>query len=95
MFFGSFQVLHLMEKQAYNLELSSRWKIHDVLNTSLLEQNITSKEQVKELLKCVPELHTREDKNYKVKAIRDSFVYANKAVKSQLLGLYYIISWKS
>ena len=36
-FFGSFQVLYLVEKQAYKLELPKRWKMHNVFHVSLLE----------------------------------------------------------
>ncbi len=36
-FFGPFQVLHAVGKQAYKLELSAKWKIHDVFYVSLLE----------------------------------------------------------
>ena len=36
-FFGSFQVLHPVEKHVYKLELPKRWKIYDVFFMSLLE----------------------------------------------------------
>lgn len=36
-FFKSFKVLHLIEKQAYKLELLKRWIIHNVFYVSLLE----------------------------------------------------------
>ncbi len=42
-FFGPFRVLHAVGKQAYKLELPTKWKIHDVFYMSLLEQNITRK----------------------------------------------------
>ena len=53
---------------------------------SLLEQNITRKEQVD---KKVTELEFEADnsKKYEVEAIRDSAVYANKP-KGYLPGLY-------
>ena len=35
--FGSFQVLYIVEKQAYKLELSINWKIYNVFHMSLLE----------------------------------------------------------
>ena len=37
-----------MGKQAYKLELPKKWRIYDVFHVSLLEQNITRKEQVDE-----------------------------------------------
>ena len=36
-FFGLFRVLHLVEKQAYKLELPKRWRMHDIFHMSLLE----------------------------------------------------------
>ena len=36
-FFGPFRVLHPVGKQAYKLELSRKWKIHDVFHMLLLE----------------------------------------------------------
>ena len=47
-FFGRFQVLHPVGKQAYKLELPKKWRIHDVFHLSLLEQNTTRKERVDE-----------------------------------------------
>ena len=37
-----------MGKQAYKLELSKKWKIHDVFHVSLLEQDTTRKGRVDE-----------------------------------------------
>ena len=45
-FFRPFQVLYPVEKQAYKLKLLKRWKIHNVFHISLLEQDITRKEQM-------------------------------------------------
>ncbi len=36
-FFGPFQVLHIVRKQAYKLDLSTKWKIHNVFYMLLLE----------------------------------------------------------
>ena len=36
-FFGLSQVLHAVGKQAYKLELTKKWRIHDVFHVSLLE----------------------------------------------------------
>ncbi len=52
-FFGPFWVLHAVGKQAYKLELSVKWKIHDVFYMSLLEQDITRKGRVDN--KALPE----------------------------------------
>ncbi len=42
-FFGLFRVLYVVGKQAYKLELPTKWKIHDVFYVSLLEQDISRK----------------------------------------------------
>lgn len=54
-FSRSFQILYLVSKQAYKLELLIRWKIHDVFYVSLLKQDTTRKRWVNELLELEPE----------------------------------------
>lgn len=56
---------------------------------SLLEQDIIRKKQVNKLLELEPKLNIRKNKE-----IKNSAIYA-KVVKNQLLGLYYLVSWKS
>ena len=58
---------------------------------SLLEQDITRKEQVD---KNVTELDIGKSKKYKLKAIWDSIVYIEELEAWQLLGLYYLVVWK-
>ncbi len=77
-FFGPFRVLHVVRKQAYKLELLTKWKIYNVFYISLMEQDITRKEQVDNILlksKKNLEFEARNNKEYKVKAIIDSVVY--------------------
>lgn len=50
--------------------------------------------QINQLLELEPEFDVREDKEYKIKVIKDNAIY-DKAVKGQVSGLYYIVSWKS
>ena len=64
-FFGPFQVLYPVGKQAYKLELSTNWRIYDVFHVSLLEQNITRKEREFSM----PKFELINDKEYKVEAI--------------------------
>ena len=90
-FFGPFQVLHPVGKQAYKLELPKRWRIHNVFHVSLLEQDTTKKEQVDEQ---VTELEAGDSEEYEVEAIRDSAVYASESESGQLPGLYYLVAWK-
>ncbi len=77
-FFGPFRVLHAVGKQAYKLELPTKWKIHDVFHMSLLEQNIKRRGRVN---KALPEpekdleFKAGGNKEYEIKAIIDSAVY--------------------
>ena len=93
-FFGLFWILHPIEKQVYKLDLSTKWKIHDVFHMSLLEQDTIKKERINELfLKPEPEFNTGNNKEYEVEAIIDSAVYAKEA-EGYLPSLYYLVFWK-
>ena len=71
-------MLHPVDKQVYKLELPKRWKINDVFHVLLLKQDITKKRRVdKKVMEL--EFEAGNNKEYKVKAIWDSAVYANKA----------------
>ena len=90
-FFRLFRVLHPVGKQAYKLELSKKWRIHDVFHVLPLEQDTTKKERVEK----VPELNAYDNtEEYKLETIRDSAVYANESKLGHLPGLYYLITWK-
>ena len=92
-FFGLFQVLYLVGKQAYKLKLPKKWKVHNIFHVSMLEQNTIRKGLVS---KKVPELDAgnKDNKKYRVEAICDSAVYANESKPGHLLGLYYLVAWK-
>ena len=82
-------MLHPVGKQAYKLELSKKWRIHDVFYVSLLEQDSTKKGWMDNKT----ELDTGDDSGeYEVEAIRDSAVYARESESSHLPGLYYLVS---
>ena len=92
-FCGPFRVLHLVEKQAYKLELFKKWKIHDVFHVSLLEQDTIRKGRVHE--ENAEELDAGDNSGkYEVEAIRDSAVYTRESELDHLPGLYYLVSWK-
>ena len=76
-FFGLFQVLHPVQKQAYKLKLLRKWRIHDVFHVLLLEQDITSKGQVDQEARQIEfDAGNNKSGEYKIEAIRDSAVYA-------------------
>ena len=89
-FFKLFQVVHLVGKQAYKLELPKRYRKHDVFHMSLLEQNTTRKRQIDKKVTEL-EFEASDSKKYKVEAIQDNAIYANKA-ESYLSGLYYLVA---
>ncbi len=93
-FFGSFRVLYLVRKQAYKLELPKKWNIHNVFHVSLLEQDTTRKGRVNETTSRLEFESDGDGKEYKIKTIRNSKVYAKELDSGQLLGLYYLVSWK-
>ena len=93
-FFGFFQILHQVGKQAYKLDLPTKWKIYDIFHMSFLEQDTTRKERMNELFsEPESEFDAGDNKEYKVKAIIDSAIYAKEA-KRHLPGLYYLLFWK-
>lgn len=61
-FFNLFQVLYLIGKQAYKLELSKKQKIHDVFHILLLKQDIIKKMRVNIKLK----FEANDNKEYEV-----------------------------
>ena len=61
-------MLHLVGKQAYKLELPKKWGIHDVFYVSLLEQDITKKEQVNDM-QLDFKFEAGNNKDYKVNGI--------------------------
>ena len=81
-FFGPFRVLHPVGKQAYKLELSRKWRIHDVFHVSMLEQDTTRKGRVDEEVRQM-EFNAGDDdsEEYEVEAIRDSVVYAREGCR--------------
>ena len=90
-FFGPFQILYPIRKQAYKLDLSIKWKIHNVFYVLLLEQNTTRKRRINELFSELKlEFDIGNYKEYEVKTIKNSAVYVKKA-KKHLLGLYYLV----
>ena len=86
-------MLHLVGKQAYKFKLLKKWKVYDVLHVSLLENDTTKKKQIdKNATKL--EFNVGNSEEYKVEAIRDSAIYVKES-EDYLLGLYYLIAWKS
>ena len=91
-FLGLFQILHLVGKQAYKLELSKKLKIHNIFHISLPEQNTTKKGQVNDI-QLDFEFEAGNGEEYEVDGIWDSAVYTRESA-GQLPGLYYLVLWK-
>ena len=85
-----------MGRQAYKLKLPKRWRIHDVFYMSLLEQDTTRKGRVDE--RTVEQLEFEvggDNEEYEVEGICNSAIYTRESEAGHLLGLYYLVSWKS
>ena len=90
-FFGPFQILYPVGKQAYKLNLPTKWKIHNVFHVILLEQDTTKKGRMNELfLEPEPKFDAGDNKEYGVEAIINSAVYFKKAEK-HLPSLHYLV----
>ena len=90
-FFGPFQVLHLVGKQAYKLKLPKKWRIHNIFHMLLLEQDTTRKERIEK----VSELDVGgNSKEYEVETMRDSVVYTMELESIHLPRFYYLVAWK-
>ena len=62
---------------------------------SLLEQDIIKKKRMNKLfLELKPEFDINNNKEYKIKVIRNSIIYIKKAEK-HLISLYYLVFWKN
>ena len=65
--------------------------MHNAFHVSLLEQDITKNKRVdKRVLEF--EFKIGNSKEYEVKAISNSAVYANKSELGHLPGLYYLVA---
>ena len=85
-----------MDIQDYKLELPKRWRIYYIFYIPLLDQDTIKKGQVDE--KTAEKVEFKGGNNneeYKVEGICNSTVYAKESEVGQLLGLYYLVSWKS
>ena len=93
-FFRPFQVLPPAGKQAYKLQLLKKWRVYNVFHVLLLEQDTTRKGLMsKKILEL--DAGNKDSEEYKVEAICESAVNANKSESGHLLGLYYLVAWKS
>ena len=95
-FFGPFQVFYPRDSQAYKLKLSKRWRIHDILHESLLEQNNTKKRWVDEKIAEQLEFEaSSNNKTYKLESICNIAVYPTELEVSYLPSLYYLVLEKN
>lgn len=91
-----FEVIELVDKQAYCLQLLSCWHIHDVFHVSFLEKNTTRREEADHKMKQL-QLKFEDDNSekFEVEGIQNSAVYAQESEDGQPPGLYYFIHWKN
>lgn len=91
-FFGFYQVLHPIRKQAYKLELSKRQRFHDIFYVFSAEQDITKKRWVDKKTSQLEFEDNNKGKEYKVEEICNSTVYSKASESGHLSGLHNLIS---
>ena len=85
-------MLYPVGKQAYKVELSKKWRIHDVFHVLLLEKDIARKGRIDD--ENTAELDDGDKSGeYKMEAIQDSTVYVRESELDYLPGLYYLVSY--
>ena len=89
-FFQLFWVLHLVAKKTYKLVLLKKWRIYNVFHILLLKQDPTKRERVKKMRQL--NAGNDDNKKYKMEAIWNSTVYANKSKSGYLPGFYYLLA---
>ena len=82
-----------MGKQVYKLELPKNWRIYDVFYVSLLEEDTTRKGWIDKTTQL--EFEAGNNKEYEMEEIWDSAMYIMELEMGHLLGLYYLVNWKS
>ena len=84
-----------VKKQIYKLNVFAKQKIYNIIYILLLKQNIIWKKQINKLF-LEPELdfESSNNKNYKVKTIKTSTIYAKK-IEKYLISKYYLVFYES
>ena len=96
-FYGPFKITKKIGSHAYELELESRWRIHNVFHVSLLEPHHQNKFSLREQVRPEPE-EIEGEKEYEVEKIVQGEIRTthrkiwgrNKVTKS----LYFLVKWK-
>lgn len=82
-----------MEKQEYKLKLPKKWNIYNIFHILILKQSTSRKGRVDKTIQL--EFEAGNNKEYKLEEIQNSAVYAMESKAGHLLGLYYLVNWKS
>ena len=91
-FFGPFQVLHPIGKQAYMLKLLKKWKIYNIFHVSPLEQDSIRKRRVDKKVRLIQfDIGDNDSGKSKLEAICNSAVYARKSELGYLPSLYNLV----
>jgi hypothetical protein len=95
--YGPFRILARIGKSAYQLELQSRWRIHNVFHSSLLEPY--RKNAIKGRAQIRPEPKEIDgESEYEVERILQSEVRTSRRKiggrYKQFRSLYFLVQWK-
>jgi len=95
--YGPFKIIEKMGTRSYRLELQSRWRIHNVFHTSLLEPYRMNSIEGRSIPRPEPEEIEGESK-YEVERILQSEVRTTRRkVKGRYKNyrtLFYLVKWK-
>lgn len=87
-------MLHPIAKSLYKIKLSKKWRFHNVFHISQLDKKIIKKKQIDKIRSWIEFENDGDSKEYKIKVICNSKIYASKS-EGYLLGLYYLFLGKS
>ena len=104
-FFESFKMLNIVENQTYRIDISKRWRIHDVFHVSLLEK-VKFKRKKKVSLKFNYQSNDIDiEKNEKltnekfwIEVILNNKIYKKDQISNKSyneLRFYYFVQWKN
>ena len=103
-FFESFKILETIENQVYRIDISKRWRIHNVFHVSLFEE-VKTKRKKKVSLEFTYQFKDIDiEKNeiteeiYDVEAIENSKIFKKNQISKKSYSepdLYYLIRWEN
>ena len=104
-FFESFKMLNIVENQTYRIDISKRWRIHDVFHVSLFEK-VKSKRKEKVSLELnyqsndidIEKDEKLTNEKFWIEVILNSKIYKKDQISDKSYSeskLYYLVQWEN